>query len=631
MWEYLELWLRKAGVGALIVLIVWTLWFLLKALLRDGKWLPYGLTGRLESEGTGNNWRARVFWMLLSLSYLSLIYFAYMFTVSLFSRGELFDPFNVSSPENGYRARNITDFILNIVCMLLLLTVSLEFWFDVFRLSFRRVYAIAKFAIMEAVRKKVLWVFLMLGIVVLFASWFITTENKKDQWGQYTNLVFYVITTIVLVTSSILACFSLPTDIKQQTIFTVTTKPVQTVEIIFGRILGLVCLMSFVLLVSGAISIIYVARGVDPEVASQIRARNVQYCNALLFHDISPQGTPVIKARGGENIGRTWDYFQYLSGGTGQEAVWYFKNLPTSLAQNRLIRLEATFDIFRTSKGGTDRFEQGVAVQFYFVNGSKWKNNFEAYRNARDPKTNLPLSADEKARIFGYYELEKPARVFDEGEPTYVSFPSSILADSTPDTVLEVHVMCNSSSQYLGTAEKNLYLIIDESNWIVNYFKALLCIWMYMILVVTLGVVASTYLNAPISLLLTIMIVIMGQPDILNYIKEESLPDDPITRPGGRLFEASLRLINKDNLVAPLADNAATRTAVALDGSVRYVFKLVHSALPELDIYDRKMFISEGYNIPSKELAATFIKLMLYIFPCLLVGYFLLHGRELAN
>lgn len=628
--EYVELWVRKAGFGAMIVLIIWSIWHLLKALLRDGKWLPYGLTGRLEAEGTGNNWRARLFWLLLGISYLIIGYFIVRFMLMLFGNGTIYDPFTIAKSETGVRSHLFEDMVTLTLCLLCILTISIEFFFDLGRLSFRRLYAISRFTIVEAVRKKVLWVFLFLGIVVLFASWFITTEKKNDQWAQYTNLVLFVISTIVLVTSSILACFSLPTDIKSQTIFTVTTKPVQTIEIVFGRIIGIVLLMTFILVVSGAVTIIYVARGVDPEVAKQIRARNVAF-GELLFHDVSPQGTTVIKARGGENIGRLWDYFQYLSGGTGQEAVWYFQNPPASLLKNKQINLEATFDIFRTSKGSSDRFEQGVAVQFYFVNRGKWNNNFEAYRNARDPKTNLPYSADEKARLFGYYELEKPARVFDEGVTTFVSFPSSILGDNPPGTILEVHIKCLSSSQYLGTAKRNLYLVLEESNWIYNYFKAISGIWMYMILVVTLSVVASTYLNAPISLLVTILIVILGQPAILGYIYEESLPDDPINRPGGRFFQAGLRLINKDNMVTPLADNTATRTAVALDGSVRYVFKFVHAALPDLDIYDRKIFVAEGFNIPETELLATFIRLLLYLFPCLLLGYFLLHGRELAN
>lgn len=628
--EYAELWLRKAGVGAMVALVVWFLWFLLKAALRDGKWVPYGLMGRLESEGTENNWRARVFWMLLGITSVAVIGGIAFFFYYLMNNSALFDVFDVPSKENRYRSHNLTDLAINVICLLALLTVSIELIFDLARLSFRRVFAIAKFSIKEAIRKKVLWVFFILALMVLFASWFITTEQKKDQWQQYINLVFYVVSVMVLVTSTVLACFSIPTDIKQQTIFTVVTKPAQKIEIVLGRILGLIALMTSILAVSGAVSLIYVARGVDPEVEKNIRARNVAF-GSMYFLDVSPSGQPILKTRGGDNIGRLWEYFQYLSGGTGQEAVWIFRNLPASVADKGMATVEGTFDIFRTSKGGTERFDQGVSVTFYFVNDKKWRGNFEEFRNARDPKTNLPLSADEKARKFGYYELERPVKVFDEGEPVQVSFPGSIMADSGPDASLEVHVGCRSSSQYLGAAQRNLYLLLTDGNWVMNFIKGLIGVWFFMCLVITLSVVLSTYLNAPISLLVTLMLIILGQPTILKYIYEESLPYDPINRPGGRAFEAGLRLINRENMVTPLQENTATRAAVALDSTIRYPFKLLHAILPETEIYDRKLFVSEGFDIPWSELGATFIRLIMYLIPVTVLGYFLLSGREIAN
>ena len=629
MGEYAELWLRKAGAGAIVALAVWGLWFILKAALRDGKWAPYGITGRLDSEGTENNWRARVFWLLLSLTIVAFIAGIGFIVYQVFYNDTLYDPFDVPAKVNNYRARTLSDYFVDGFCLLALLTLSLELIFDVARFSLRRLIAISRFTIKEAIRRKVLWVFLMLGLVVMFASWFITTDKKQDQWQQYINLVFYVVSAMVLITSGILACFSLPTDIKQQTIFTVVTKPVQKLEIVLGRIIGLIVLMTLVLAAAGAVSLVYVARGVDPEVAKTIRARNVAY-GGMYFMDVDASGQPVRKPRGGDNIGRLWEYFQYLRGGSGQEAVWEFKDVPASVATKEKIWVEGTFDIFRTSKGG-EKLEQGVSVQFTFINRDKWKGNFDELRNARDPQTNLPYSADEKARKFGYYELPRPTRAYDEGVPTRVWFPGSIMAGSPPSAVLEVHLNCRSGSQYLGTAERNLYMLVDESNWVWNFFKGLIGIWFFMVLVVTLGTVLSTYLNAPISLLITILIIIMGQPDILKYVYEQSLPDDPVNRPGGKVFESALRLINKDNMVVPLADSTASRTAVAMDNTMRYVFKLVHAALPDMEIYDRKMFVSEGFDIPMDEMAATLLRLLLCCFPVLLLGYYLLSGREIAN
>jgi hypothetical protein len=634
-WEnllpYFELWLRKAGFGAVIVLFIWLLWFVLKAALRDGQWVPHGLTGRLDTSGETNNWRVRLFWVMLGVTFAAIIggivaYFLYVTKTEHF-----LDPFELPNSNNPTHAtRTFTDHLINIFCGLALLTLSLEFLFDVFRFSPRRLIAIARFSIKEAVRRKVLWSFLLLGLVVLFASWFITTEKKDDQWRQYVNLVFFVVSAMVLVMSAILACFSLPTDIKQQTIYTVVTKPVQKLEIVLGRIVGIVLLMTVILAIAGAVSLVYVARGVDPEVIRQAsRARGVEF-GPIRFFEVDPMNGQTVERKRFENIGREWDYFSYLRGASTQEAVWYYPEIGNKIAHQNKVPVECTFDIFRTSKGGGERFAQGVSAQFTFINRAKWRGDFTEFRNARHQASGLPLTPEEKAARFGYYELPQPVTVYDEGIPTIVTFPAALVAD-TPNATLEIHLSCRSPNQYLGTAAKNLFILVAEQNWVVNYFKGLAGVWFYMVLITTMGVVFSTYLNAPVSLLLTVMLILGGQPRVLGFINEQALPPD-VERPGGSFFEAALRLAEKRNMVVPLAPTGMVKTAQLLDNYVsRYVFKGVSAILPELAIYDRTIYVAEGFDIPMGELGATAVHLLLYLFPFLLLGYYLLTGREIAN
>src|SRR5262249_50677325 len=56
-------------------------------------------------------------------------------------------------------------------------------------LGLRRVYAIAQLCVKEAVRRKVLWVFFALLLIVLFASWFIPGK-AEDQLRTYVTVVF---------------------------------------------------------------------------------------------------------------------------------------------------------------------------------------------------------------------------------------------------------------------------------------------------------------------------------------------------------------------------------------------------------------------------------------------------------
>jgi len=632
MGEYFEIWLRKAGIGAVVVLFIWLLWFILKAALRDGRWVPYGLTGRLDTTGETNNWRVRLFWVMLGITGLAIVggvvaYLSYMARTDSFL--DLFETPDSRNP--AHATRTLTDHLINAFCALALITLALEFLLDLFRFSPRRLVAIARFSIKEAVRRKVLWSFLLLGVMVLFASWFITAEKAQTQWRQYVNLVYFVISSMVLIMAGILACFSLPTDIKQQTIYTVVTKPVQKLEIVLGRIIGIVLLMTLILAVAGAVSLVYVARGVDPEVMrSASRARGVEF-GKLRFFELDQSGQMIERGRF-DNIGREWEYFSYLRGASTQEAVWFFPELAKKIEGKDKVRVECTFDIFRTSKGGADRFAQGVSAQFWCINRAKWKGNYNEYRDAVDSVTRLPLTPEEKARRFGYYELPQPITVFDEGEPSTFTFPSSIMADGPDNAMLEIHLSCRSPNQYLGTADKNLFLLVAEKNWVMNYFKGLSGIWFYMVLITTIGVVLSTYLNAPVSLMLTILLILAGQPRILEFINEQALPEDTINRPGGSTAESFLRLVEKRNLVVDLGDSSLVRAMKRIDSFFfRPVLRLVHSMLPDVAIYDRSIYVAEGFDIPPSELAATSLHLVLYLFPFLLLGYYLLTGREIAN
>ncbi len=50
---------------------------------------------------------------------------------------------------------------------------------------------------------------------------------------------------------TLLTRLSLPTDIQQQTIYTVVSKPVRRIELIWGRMLGFMTIVTFLVLVFG--------------------------------------------------------------------------------------------------------------------------------------------------------------------------------------------------------------------------------------------------------------------------------------------------------------------------------------------------------------------------------------------
>jgi magnesium-transporting ATPase (P-type) len=108
---------------------------------------------------------------------------------------------------------------------------------DLMRLSPRRVGALASLAIKESLRRRV-WVSLVVfGLILLFASWYLGTNNREPA-RLYLSFVTTATSYLILLLSLVLAAFSLPADMKQKTLYTVVTKPVRPVDIVLGRIVG---------------------------------------------------------------------------------------------------------------------------------------------------------------------------------------------------------------------------------------------------------------------------------------------------------------------------------------------------------------------------------------------------------
>lgn len=127
----------------------------------------------------------------------------------------------------------------------------------------RRTLAIARLAIQESIRRRVLLVaFALFALALLVGGWFL--GGNADHPGRvYINFVMWGTQLLVLLTVALLSTFSLPTDIKNKTIYTIVTKPVRAGEIVLGRIVGFAAIGTVLLGVTGVISYFFVVRGLS--------------------------------------------------------------------------------------------------------------------------------------------------------------------------------------------------------------------------------------------------------------------------------------------------------------------------------------------------------------------------------
>lgn len=139
---------------------------------------------------------------------------------------------------------------------------AVSYWRDLMSVSPRRVLAMARLAVQEAVRSRLLWGFAFFLGVMLFATWFQTASGEEPA-RQFLDFMLTVTSLLLVAMALLLSAFSLPTDISRHTIYTVVTKPVRSLELILGRVLGFSVVSLGLLVVLGACTYVMVVRGLD--------------------------------------------------------------------------------------------------------------------------------------------------------------------------------------------------------------------------------------------------------------------------------------------------------------------------------------------------------------------------------
>lgn len=546
------------------------------------------------------------------------------------------------------------------------------------RIRFGRVLAIARLSVKEAVRSRVVWVFASMAIIFLFADWFVPYK-PEDQVRNYVRVIYWSLAPLFLLTASLLGAFSIPADVKSQSIHTIVTKPVERFEIVLGRFFGYATLLTVGLALLTAISLLYVVRGVTPQAAKEsYTARVPVYADVLSFN-----GTA--RSDKGESVGREWEYRSYISGprvsmpqAARQYAIWSFRSLPTGFSEQRLPYFEFTFDIFRLTKGQENR---GVITNFAFADGRHYtvghfqsaqeKMNEESARrqsdlalaaeakskqgvSAADIQTwrNEQMDALEEAMIDKYGIYIVPAEVLDyhtqvvggddkervgqkllrlirKLEDLDVSHPREAPEGGTAPHFLNVLVSVDrqSAEQMLGVAKRDMYLLAAERPFWINFIKGVIGLWFATLLMLGLAVALSTYLSGVIAWLCALFLFGMGFfADGIRQMTEK--PDA-----GGGVVESTVRILGKLPGGARLENSPAASVIMGSDEVFRFFLRLFTRIVPDVGRFDLHHYVANGYDISWGQVLFldNFVVLLGYLLPWAVLAYYLMKYREVAN
>jgi hypothetical protein len=476
---------------------------------------------------------------------------------------------------------------------------------DTVRLSPRRVLAVAQLTYREAVRRKALLVFVIFGLLIMFAGWFMsnTTRRADLQVVVYISFVLRAVSWLILPVVLLLACWGLPADIKARSLHTVVTKPVRRNEIVLGRILGFIGVGTLVLGVMSAVGYVWILRYVPD--SSLLVSRVPIFCEYDKFQAFDREGNP-----GGVNVGDIWEHREYIEGATQARATWVFDNVtPAVLNEDGNLHLESSFEAFRTHKGTIDR---GLLCQFYFINKEKdlvvqpirpfEVGEFRETVNAINPKIR-------------YTDEQGQQREVD------------LFEDLVQNGKLQVDVQCVDPGQFLGVARPDLFIRPPDRPFYVGYTKAIIGIWLMTTLIIVLSVTASTIVKGPVATLLTLTFIVVGLGfrDTISKLLDVNVE-------GGGPFEAWYRLFMHMNPTTPI-ENPIVKQVVEIGdaGAINMVWLFQH-IIPDFGVYFMSPWVANGFDVDwSSAMLPAIATTLGYLLPCLVIGYFCLKLRELES
>jgi len=463
----------------------------------------------------------------------------------------------------------------------------------------RRVWALTMLTFREAFRRKTLLVFVVFAILFLFAGWFLadTSPDPSMQIKVLVTFVLRAISWLILPVVLLLSCWGLPEDIRARSLHTVVTKPVYRHEVILGRIFGFSIVGGLVLVTMSVAGYIWILRQVPESAKSRLVARVPVY-GALTFKD--REGND---AAAGVNTGDEWMFRSYIEGNTKGRAIWDFQHLDQQLPSGAEdLLLESSFQVFRTYKGN---IEKGILAQYILVNTDK------KIRAALPP--------------FEVHEFRDNVLKVERNLTDEEGKPVDLFNDLIHDGKLRVEVRCLTAAQFLGVARPDLFVRLPDRSFAVSYFKGIFGVGLMMVMIVVLGVTASSFVKGPIATILTLFMLLVGR--MARPFFDELTSAQHM---GGGVLESIYRIVKHLNPQTPLEDTLPNNIMQWIDSAGLNVMWALKYLFPDFQSFNMSEYVANGFDVPwSAAMLPSIALTVAYVIPWIILAHFSLKLREL--
>ena len=553
--------------------------------------------------------------------------------------------------------------------------------------SIRRIFALARLAFKEALRRKVLFVAGLFVVGLMLAGWYLNPESD-DPARLYISFVLTATNYLILALALFISAFSLPSDIKSRTIYTIVTKPVRPTEIILGRMLGFIGVGTLILVPMGVGSYVFVKRGLKHahlkvvEVDENSRGQLVGETDYVRFHkhkftidegedagltDFVRGHQHIVRRTGdsdftigaptgalrarvpsygeisftdakgnpkeqGIDVGR-----ERLAGGYGSAGISRVIGMakgPRKLEHGYIEGSTLATAIYTFSNITPERYGDGIPLDMSVLAYRSYKGVIdEGIRGSltmRNPETKVESNPID-FEVDEYQVVEKLLPIDLEGvNELDKTVKMNVFEDLVHEGKLEIVLKCLDRSQYLGVTKSSIYLRPAESTFGWNLFKAYASIWLQMTMVIAFGVMFSTFLSGPVAMIATSVCVLLGFSAEMIYDTRHFI-DSKIERGGGPI-ESFVRIIQQDAMTTQLdVEQVAGKVIKTLDAGIIYGLDAIATALPNLPkMVETAEYAASGFDIFGALLARHAVATFGYCLLAFLISYFFLKSREIA-
>lgn len=117
------------------------------------------------------------------------------------------------------------------------------------------IWSIATTTLGEAIRRRVLLVILMIGVLLLSVIPALSVLTARSEQSVMVSMMFFVLRYTSALIAIILTVYMIPNEIERRTIYTILSKPVQRWQFLIGKYLGAVLALAMMI---GLMSIVMV-------------------------------------------------------------------------------------------------------------------------------------------------------------------------------------------------------------------------------------------------------------------------------------------------------------------------------------------------------------------------------------